>query len=67
MEENLLKFSKTTDFFHGLMPHSSMNDHQRLHRPSISYRPIRPTDIEVIEKIHAELFPIRSDDPNMLF
>ncbi|KAL8095558.1 histone acetyltransferase MCC1-like isoform X2 [Apium graveolens] len=36
-----------------------MFEHRRSHRPSISYRPIRPSDLEVIEKIHAELFPIR--------
>ncbi|XP_074368015.1 histone acetyltransferase MCC1-like isoform X1 [Apium graveolens] len=27
--------------------------------PSIFYRPIRPSDLEVIEKLHADLFPIR--------
>lgn len=67
MEENLLEFSKTTYYFQGLIPHSSMFDHQRSHRPSISYRPIRPSDLEVIEKLHAELFPIRWENPNMLF
>ncbi|KAM7463557.1 hypothetical protein LguiA_031678 [Lonicera macranthoides] len=29
------------------------------HRPTISYRPIGPSDLEVLEKIHCELFPIR--------
>ncbi|RAL46937.1 hypothetical protein DM860_016571 [Cuscuta australis] len=29
------------------------------HRPIISYRPIRPSDLEVLEKIHGDLFPIR--------
>lgn len=28
-------------------------------RPIIAYRPIRPSDLEVLEKIHGELFPIR--------
>uniref|UniRef100_A0A5B7AU40 N-alpha-acetyltransferase 60 n=1 Tax=Davidia involucrata TaxID=16924 RepID=A0A5B7AU40_DAVIN len=28
-------------------------------RPTISYRPIRPSDLEVLEKIHDDLFPIR--------
>ncbi|KAL2540368.1 Acyl-CoA N-acyltransferases (NAT) superfamily protein [Abeliophyllum distichum] len=28
-------------------------------RPIISYRPIRPSDLEVLEKIHRDLFPIR--------
>ncbi|KAA8540150.1 hypothetical protein F0562_026842 [Nyssa sinensis] len=27
--------------------------------PTISYRPIRPSDLEVLEKIHSDLFPIR--------
>ncbi|MFS7996393.1 putative histone acetyltransferase [Helianthus anomalus] len=27
--------------------------------PSISYRPIRPSDLEVLVKIHGDLFPIR--------
>ncbi|KAL3524539.1 hypothetical protein ACH5RR_017373 [Cinchona calisaya] len=29
------------------------------HHPVISYRPIRPSDLEVLEKIHGDLFPIR--------
>ncbi|KAG9133915.1 hypothetical protein Leryth_004629 [Lithospermum erythrorhizon] len=29
------------------------------HRPIIDYRHIRPSDLEVLEKIHDELFPIR--------
>ncbi|XP_077242918.1 histone acetyltransferase MCC1-like isoform X2 [Tasmannia lanceolata] len=29
------------------------------HFPTIVYRPIRPSDLEVLEKIHAALFPIR--------
>ncbi|KAK4384738.1 Histone acetyltransferase MCC1 [Sesamum angolense] len=28
-------------------------------RPNIAYRPIRPTDLVVLEKLHSELFPIR--------
>ncbi|XP_072955956.1 histone acetyltransferase MCC1 [Typha angustifolia] len=28
-------------------------------RPTIAYRPIRPSDLEVLEQIHAALFPIR--------
>lgn len=32
------------------------------HHPTISYRPIGPSDLEVLEKIHCELFPIRLDD-----
>lgn len=27
--------------------------------PSILYRPIRPSDLEVVDKLHADLFPIR--------
>ncbi|XP_071732138.1 histone acetyltransferase MCC1-like [Rutidosis leptorrhynchoides] len=29
------------------------------HHPSISYRPIKPSDLEVLVKIHGDLFPIR--------
>ncbi|XP_068635202.1 histone acetyltransferase MCC1 [Aristolochia californica] len=29
------------------------------HRPIIVYRPIRPSDLEVLEQIHTALFPIR--------
>ncbi|CAA2981787.1 histone acetyltransferase MCC1 [Olea europaea subsp. europaea] len=29
------------------------------HYPVISYRPIQPSDLEVLENIHGELFPIR--------
>ncbi|KAA8533465.1 hypothetical protein F0562_031101 [Nyssa sinensis] len=29
------------------------------HHPTISYRPIKPSDLEVLEKIHGDLFPIR--------
>ncbi|KAG1354249.1 histone acetyltransferase MCC1 [Cocos nucifera] len=29
------------------------------HHPTIIYRPIRPSDLEILEQIHAALFPIR--------
>ncbi|KAE8670986.1 Histone acetyltransferase MCC1 [Hibiscus syriacus] len=29
------------------------------HRPTICYRPIQPSDLETLEKIHSDLFPIR--------
>ncbi|KAH7854311.1 hypothetical protein Vadar_012373 [Vaccinium darrowii] len=41
------------------MQHSSMADWRGRHRPVIAYRPIRPSDLEVLEKIHYDLFPIR--------
>ncbi|KAF7146940.1 hypothetical protein RHSIM_Rhsim03G0222800 [Rhododendron simsii] len=41
------------------MQHSSMVDWRGRHRPVIVYRPIRPSDLEVLEKIHTYLFPIR--------
>ncbi|KAK3013001.1 hypothetical protein RJ639_008733 [Escallonia herrerae] len=44
------------------MLHSSMVDLSRSCCPTISYRPIRTSDLEVLEKIHGDLFPIRSDD-----
>lgn len=41
------------------MKYSSMAGLQRDLHPAISYRPIRPSDLEVLEKIHTDLFPIR--------
>ncbi|KAJ0539505.1 putative histone acetyltransferase [Helianthus annuus] len=38
--------------------YSMMNLRASRH-PSISYRPIRPSDLEVLVKIHGDLFPIR--------
>ncbi|KAL9342097.1 hypothetical protein Peur_065422 [Populus x canadensis] len=29
------------------------------HHPTICYRPIQPSDLEVLERIHADIFPIR--------
>ncbi|XWS65063.1 hypothetical protein CRYUN_Cryun05aG0058900 [Craigia yunnanensis] len=29
------------------------------HRPTICYRPIQPSDLEILEQIHSDLFPIR--------
>lgn len=29
------------------------------HRPSIAYRPIGPSDLEILQQLHADLFPIR--------
>lgn len=36
-----------------------MLDIRITHCPTIIYRPIRPSDLEVLEQIHAALFPIR--------
>lgn len=41
------------------MPNNPMIDLQRDLRPAISYRPLRPSDLEVLEKLHTDLFPIR--------
>ncbi|CAI9767785.1 unnamed protein product [Fraxinus pennsylvanica] len=38
---------------------SSMVNLKAPDRPIISYRPIRPSDLEVLENIHGDLFPIR--------
>ena len=59
---NLMSQKTATNFSSGLMQHSTMVDLKGVHRPSISYRPIRPSDLEVLEKIHCDLFLIRSDD-----
>lgn len=40
------------------MQYSSMADLKGAHRPDISYRHIRPSDLEVLEKIHNDLFPV---------
>uniref|UniRef100_A0A1D1XYM2 Uncharacterized protein n=1 Tax=Anthurium amnicola TaxID=1678845 RepID=A0A1D1XYM2_9ARAE len=37
----------------------SMSDKQLAHCPTIIYRPIQQTDLEVLEQIHVALFPIR--------
>nr|DAD17847.1 TPA_asm: hypothetical protein HUJ06_019310 [Nelumbo nucifera] len=36
-----------------------MVDPKAQHCPNIAYRPITPSDLQVLEKIHADLFPIR--------
>lgn len=41
------------------MLHSSMIRQTTSHRPSIAYRPIGPSDLEILQQLHANLFPIR--------
>lgn len=41
------------------MTQFSMVDLKISHRPIISYRPIRPSDLAVLEQIHGDVFPIR--------
>ncbi|KAF8380730.1 hypothetical protein HHK36_028220 [Tetracentron sinense] len=41
------------------MPQPSMLDLKAPHCPTIFYRPIQPSDIEVLEQLHGHLFPIR--------
>ncbi|CAA6667041.1 unnamed protein product [Spirodela intermedia] len=36
-----------------------MLDKKITHRPTITYRPMRPTDLQALQQIHAGLFPIR--------
>ncbi|KAK1326885.1 hypothetical protein QJS10_CPA01g02944 [Acorus calamus] len=48
-----------SNIFGGLAVESSMLDAKAPHCPNIVYRPIRPSDLEVLEQIHAALFPIR--------
>ncbi|CAH9140781.1 unnamed protein product [Cuscuta epithymum] len=38
---------------------STLNSVIESHYPFISYRPLRPSDLKVLEKIHGELFPFR--------
>lgn len=39
----------------------AMFDLEIKHSPTIIYRPIRPSDLQVLELIHASLFPVRYD------
>ncbi|GAB4826432.1 Histone acetyltransferase mcc1 [Ancistrocladus abbreviatus] len=41
------------------MHHNSMVDLKSSRHPTISYRPIRPSDLQILEQMHADLFPIR--------
>lgn len=49
-----------------LMPFYSMMNLRASHRPSIYYRPIQPSDLEVLVKIHGDLFPIRLENPFLI-
>ncbi|XVF42901.1 hypothetical protein PTKIN_Ptkin01aG0403100 [Pterospermum kingtungense] len=41
------------------MIRSSMVNPKISHRPTICYRPIQPSDLEILEQIHSDIFPIR--------
>ncbi|XP_022746242.1 histone acetyltransferase MCC1-like [Durio zibethinus] len=41
------------------MIQSSMVNPKISHRPTICYRPIQPSDLEILEQIHSDLFPVR--------
>ncbi|KAE8684704.1 Histone acetyltransferase MCC1 [Hibiscus syriacus] len=43
----------------GLMIQTSMLNPKISHRPAICYRPIQPSDLEILEQIHIDVFPIR--------
>ncbi|KAG2701189.1 hypothetical protein I3760_06G033100 [Carya illinoinensis] len=36
-----------------------MGNRKLSHHPTICYRPIRPSDLEILQRIHGDLFPIR--------
>ncbi|KAJ8761708.1 hypothetical protein K2173_004484 [Erythroxylum novogranatense] len=36
-----------------------MINHKASHRPTICYRPIHPSDLDILERIHSDVFPIR--------
>uniref|UniRef100_A0A2P2KQ94 N-alpha-acetyltransferase 60 n=1 Tax=Rhizophora mucronata TaxID=61149 RepID=A0A2P2KQ94_RHIMU len=36
-----------------------MVNHKISHRPTICYRPVQPSDLEILEQIHSDVFPIR--------
>ena len=47
-------------FPRGFVGDSSMEEPETpLRRPSICFRPINPSDLERLEQIHRDLFPIR--------
>ncbi|CAO2832290.1 unnamed protein product [Amaranthus hypochondriacus] len=41
------------------MLQSSMIGRKASHRPLVAYRPIGPSDLEILQQLHADLFPIR--------
>lgn len=41
------------------MPRRSMVNLKTSRRPSLLYRPIRPSDLQILQNIHSDLFPIR--------
>nr|XP_016467834.1 PREDICTED: histone acetyltransferase MCC1-like [Nicotiana tabacum] len=52
-------FTDTPNFCRGLMLDCAMQNLKLSHNPLIHYRPIRTSDLEVLQKIHGDLFPIR--------
>ncbi|XP_077234962.1 histone acetyltransferase MCC1-like [Tasmannia lanceolata] len=52
-------FSRDIKLMQGIKSRISMKVSKAARCPTIVYRPIRPSDLEVLEQIHATLFPIR--------
>lgn len=48
-----------SDLCWGFIAQASMVNPKLSHRASICYRPIEPSDREILEQIHCDLFPIR--------
>ncbi|XP_059433785.1 histone acetyltransferase MCC1 isoform X2 [Corylus avellana] len=48
-----------SDLCWGLTAQSSMVNPKVPRRPTLFYRPIQPSDLEILEQIHGDLFPIR--------
>ncbi|XVE90436.1 hypothetical protein DITRI_Ditri20bG0077600 [Diplodiscus trichospermus] len=58
-EELFYSFSIPVTCFLGISNSSSMLNPKISHRPAICYRPIQPSDLEILEQIHSDVFPIR--------
>lgn len=55
----MCKFSKYIKYLQGIDHTVSMVNPNLPRRPTICYRPIQPADLEILEQIHTDLFPIR--------
>ncbi|KAM5557953.1 hypothetical protein ABKV19_025000 [Rosa sericea] len=58
-EKFMCKFSKYIKYLQGIDHTIPMVNPNLPRRPTICYRPIQPADLEILEQIHTDLFPIR--------
>lgn len=55
----MCKFSKYIQYLQGIDHTMPMVNPNPPHHSTICYRPIQPADLEILEQIHTDLFPIR--------